>query len=358
MVDPPPPPGSYVVASWAGARGYPFQYNPDDSWYRAWEPFDTLVAPARYLNAVATSVRRARLVVVEPWMAYGDDSPVARTLFAFVRHPAVRGRASMHIGGSHVTRVTFLHSPPPPRQRLGDEVLDPHATVYAPTPADVQFSFPAALRAYLRDEHFEGHLEVRPGGFVLHRAHLDPNPGGYERLLAFATEALGRLVLAPSGGRLQLARVALAPSGGRLQLAAFVRHAFGACGGSRSGGVRSGRGGGRAGLRFGRGWEVPEGCATLGVFAPVAQSEEQEISNLPVAGSIPAGRADRKKRGGGPTYGASSSTRKVMPALRRRSTRRMPKHEAGVSTPPGPSSLSRSRARQRADSESILAVSP
>jgi hypothetical protein len=195
MVDaPPPPPGSLVVARWAGARGYPFQYTPDDAWYRAWEPFDTLVAPARYVNAVATNVRRAQLVAVEPWMAYGDEAPVARTLFAFVRHPRVQGRASMHVGSSHVTRVTFLHSPPPPRQRFGDDALDGEAAVYAPTPGDVGLAFPPALRAFLRAARFEGHLEVRHGGFVLHRTGVEPSPGGYESLLAFASEALGRLV--------------------------------------------------------------------------------------------------------------------------------------------------------------------
>ncbi len=198
MVDaPPPPPGSHAVARWAGARGYPFQYAPDEAWYRAWEPFDTLVAPARYLNAVATNLRRAQLVVVEPWMAYGDDTPVARTLFAFVRHPRVRGRASMHVGVSHVTRVTFLHSPPPPRQRLDDEPADGELRVYAPTPGDVALSLPPPLRAYLRAAQFEGHLEVRHGGFVVHRAGLEPTPGGYEALFSLASEALGRLVLAP-----------------------------------------------------------------------------------------------------------------------------------------------------------------
>ena len=201
MVDAPPPPGSHAVARWAGTRRYPFQFTPDDAWYRAWEPFDTLVAPARYVNAVAANVRRAQLVIVEPWMAYGDDAPVGRTLFAFVRHPRVRGRASLHLGRSHVTRVTFLHSPPPPKQRLGDDVLDRAAVVYAPTAAEVPLAFPPALLAYLRAMLFEGHLEVRYGGFVLHRTGVEPSPAGYESLLEFATEALGRMVLAPSTSR-------------------------------------------------------------------------------------------------------------------------------------------------------------
>jgi hypothetical protein len=203
MGDAPTPPGSHAVAHWARARGYPFQYAPDDAWYRAWEPFDTLVAPAHYVNAVATSVRRAQLVAVEPWMAYGDEAPVARTLFAFVRHPRVRGRASMHVGRSHVTRVTFLHSPPPPRQSFDEgEVFESEAVVYAPTAGDVPRALPPALRAFLRSLRFEGHLEVRHGGFVLHQTGVEPTPGGYEALLGLASEALGRLVLGgPEPGR-------------------------------------------------------------------------------------------------------------------------------------------------------------
>jgi hypothetical protein len=193
-----PPPGSQAVARWAAGRRYAFQLAPDDAWYRSWEPLDTLLAPARYVNAVATSVRRAQLVVVEPWMAYGDDAPLARSLFAFVSHPRVRGRASMHVGQSHVTRVTFLHSPPPPKQRFGDGAFDEVAVAYAPAPGEMALAFPPTLLAFLRSSSFEGHLEVRYGGFVLYRTGLAPTPAGYEAVLALASEVLGRLVLSPS----------------------------------------------------------------------------------------------------------------------------------------------------------------
>lgn len=176
------PPGTDAIVAWASRSRLGYQIAPDLSWYSEWEPFDTLVAPSRYFNAVELFVADARVVVVEPWSAIGDTTPLGRTLFAFVQHAGLKHRASARIGASHLTRVTFLGTPPPTQQFIGDPEWDDVAMTYADSPLDAARALTPSLRKLLLAWNFEGHLEIRPGGFVLHVAGVLPTPTDYERL--------------------------------------------------------------------------------------------------------------------------------------------------------------------------------
>jgi hypothetical protein len=180
---PSPPPGSDRIAAWALHRGFPYRAVPDEPWYRAWEPFWTLLSPLAYFNAVHVPSPQAQLVLVEPW--YADDGfvPERRSLLAFLAHPALRHRAAARIGASKLTRVAFLGEPRPPEQSTGDTEWDHLALTLAASHLDAVRAFTPSLRKLLLGWNFEGHIEIMRGGLVLHLEDALPCPEDYERVL-------------------------------------------------------------------------------------------------------------------------------------------------------------------------------
>jgi len=176
------PPGSDQIAAWARQRRVQHQALPDEQWFRAWEPFDTMVSASRYYNSVSWSIPGGSVTVAEPWIAPVDSEPLDRTLLAFVSHPVFQRWASAR-GGEHFnTRVAFIESAPPPRVSLGDPEWDQFMATFAASAAEAIAAFPATARGVLRKWGFSGHVEVRPGGLVLHVAGLKPTPDALERL--------------------------------------------------------------------------------------------------------------------------------------------------------------------------------
>ena len=197
MAQPRPlPSGSDRIAHWASRRHFRWQAIPDQAWFQAWEPYDTMVSPQRYLNAVSGPYRRGAITFAEPWLADEDSEPMDRTLLGFVSHPRLIGKASARVGESFLTRVAFLESPPPPKVVLGDEAWDSWAETFAWDGAHAAVVFHPRLRALLQSWQFQGHIEFRPGGLVVHVAGLGPTPENLDRLADFVPRlvdtALGR----------------------------------------------------------------------------------------------------------------------------------------------------------------------
>jgi hypothetical protein len=61
---------------------------------------------------------------------------------------------------------------------------------YADSPLDAARALTPSLRKLLLTWNFEGHLEIRPGGFVLHVANMAPTPIDYERLTKWVAPLL------------------------------------------------------------------------------------------------------------------------------------------------------------------------
>jgi hypothetical protein len=180
----PLPPGSEQIAAWARRRRVHLQPLPDDPWFRAWEPFDTMVSASRYYNSVSWPIPGGSVTVAEPWIAPVDSEPLDRTLLTFVSHPIFQRWAAAR-GGEHFnTRVVFIESAPPPQVSLGDPAWDRFMATFAASAAEAAAAFPLAARNLLRAWGFSGHVEVRPGGLVLHFAGFQPTPDALERLHA------------------------------------------------------------------------------------------------------------------------------------------------------------------------------
>ena len=95
------PPGTGDVARWALSRRLQYVGHPDERSLRHWEPFHTMVSPARFFNAVSQLSRPATLTVVEPWTEESQAPPMDRTLLGYVTHPALRGGVSLRVGVHH-----------------------------------------------------------------------------------------------------------------------------------------------------------------------------------------------------------------------------------------------------------------
>lgn len=184
------PPGTEAIAALSASRGLAFRPHPDEAWFRAFEPYDTIAPPASYFNACLYQERSLRLVLVEPY--YGDAHlpPLERAVFAFASHPRLTRRAAARVGEHAVTRALYLEGPPPPTVKLGDPAWDAHVVTHAASPSEADAAFPPPLRALLARRGFRGHLELRPGALVLHDASLGPSPEGYDRALRRALEVL------------------------------------------------------------------------------------------------------------------------------------------------------------------------
>ena len=188
----PLPPESELVAAWARRRGFTYQPRPDPAWFQAWEPFDTMVSAAAYYNAVTWGVPGGQATLVEPWLAAPDSEPLGRTVLVFVSHPGISGRVASR-GGEHFnTRVAFLDTPPPPAVKLGDPSWDERWATFAASPREATGALSPGARQLLGRWQFSGHLEVRPGGLVVHFAGTLPRPDHLDRL----PPAVGELVAA------------------------------------------------------------------------------------------------------------------------------------------------------------------
>lgn len=188
------PYGSSAIAAWAAQSHLGYEALPDEAWFRRWEPHDAIAPPARFLNACTWLTVGGHVVLVEPWYANEDETPLDRTVMAFAVNPELRWRAAARVGEHFITRVVYLEGPRPPTVTVGDPVWDAHVVTLAPSARDAESGFHKHLRRLLAGWGFEGHLELRPGGLVVHYAGLQPTPAGYDRLLRITREIVGTAV--------------------------------------------------------------------------------------------------------------------------------------------------------------------
>lgn len=184
---PPAPPGSETLAAWARQHRYAFEPWPDQGWFRRWEPYETLISAGAYFSAISAPLPPGSVTVAEPWYADPDLEPLDRTLVAWVSHPKLVRHAAARGGDHFNTRVAYLESAPMPRVDVGDADWDRHLATMAASSSEAASAFPRPVREVLRKARFAGHVEVRPGGLVLHAAGVQPDPPGAERLLRLAT---------------------------------------------------------------------------------------------------------------------------------------------------------------------------
>jgi hypothetical protein len=176
------PEGSDRIAGWARQRRYAYEPYPDHGWFLAWEPYDTMVSPEAYFNSVSWALPPGSVTVAEPWLAPVDSEPLDRTLLVFVSHPGFVRRAAAR-GGEHFnTRVAFIENAPPPTVQIGDATWDSHMLTFAASGSEAAAAFPPAARKLLASWKFSGHIEVRPGGLVVHFAGMHPVPQDLDRL--------------------------------------------------------------------------------------------------------------------------------------------------------------------------------
>lgn len=183
------------IASWAHASGFGWSTHPTETWFRQWEPYDTISPPGYYLRSVTRTSPHGPYVVAEPWYASEMESePLERTLLAYATHPSLMNRAAMRSGEHFVTRVAYIESPPPPKVTIGDPLWDKHVVTYAASGSEAARAFPPRVRALLAGWGFQGHLEVRPGGLVIYMAGLRPVTEHYQRLLGITRDVLHAIV--------------------------------------------------------------------------------------------------------------------------------------------------------------------
>src|SRR5262249_15430322 len=144
--------------------------------------------PSQYYNACTRIADPGHIVLVEPWYAAEDSEPLERTILGFASHPGLRRRAAMRAGEHFLTRVAFLESPPPPTVQVGDPLWDTHVLTRAASPLEAATAFHPRLRQLLAGWGFQGHIELRAGGLVIHQAGLRPLPEHYDRLMRVVRE--------------------------------------------------------------------------------------------------------------------------------------------------------------------------
>jgi len=184
------PGGTDRIAHWAARNGFAWRPVPEQEWFHAWEPYDTMVSPPRYINSVPRQYRRGAITFVEPWMGDEDTEPIDRTWMAFACHPRLIRKASARVGESFLTRVAFIETPPPPKVLLGDKEWDEWAMTFAVQQSEAQAAFRPQVRQVLRAWKFQGHVELRPGGLILQVAGMGPTPENLEHLAKFAPAVL------------------------------------------------------------------------------------------------------------------------------------------------------------------------
>ena len=191
------PNGSDQIAHWARLRGSFYAARPEETWFRQWEPHDTMIAPEHFFNACTINFPAGSVVIVEPWAAGEGIDPIERTLLAYATHRGFSRRAAMRVGEPFLTRVAFLESPPPPKVTLGDKIWDENVSTFAASQGEALAAFPKPLRDLLRGRGFKGHLEIRPGGFIVHYDGLVPRPDHYDMMMRVVLD----IAAAATGGR-------------------------------------------------------------------------------------------------------------------------------------------------------------
>jgi hypothetical protein len=143
-----------------------------------------MVSPTAYYNACSWPAPPGSVTLVEPYTEDEDSlvAPIDRTVIGFASHPGLRHSASMRAGEHFITRTQILIDPPPPLVEIGDPVWDQHVVTRASSVQEARAAFTTSLRDLLRGWGFTGHIELRPGGAIVHQAGLWPNPQGYEQL--------------------------------------------------------------------------------------------------------------------------------------------------------------------------------
>lgn len=192
----PLPSGSSAIASFAAQARLGYEAHPDEDWFRRWEPHDAIAPPGAFFNSCTwlAAPDPGHIVVVEPWYAAEDGEPLDRAVVAFAVHPALRRRAAMRAGEHFLTRVAYIESAPPPTVRLGNPAWDARMVTLAASASEAEGAFHRRLRKLLVGWEFQGHLEIRPGGLVVHYAGLKPIPAGYDRLLRITREIVAKAI--------------------------------------------------------------------------------------------------------------------------------------------------------------------
>ena len=141
-----------------------------------------MVPFAYYFNSCSWPANPGSIALVEPWTEEDDFEPMDRTILGFVKHPGLRCRAAMRVGEHFITRVAFLENPPAPIVKIGDMVWDEHVVTRAASDNEASKAFTPSLRRLLQTWGFRGHLEMRPGGLVVHSAGYKPIAEHYQQL--------------------------------------------------------------------------------------------------------------------------------------------------------------------------------
>jgi hypothetical protein len=187
------PEGSDRIAGWARQRRYAHEPYPNLDWFFAWEPYDTMVSAEAYYNAISWSLPPGSVTVAEPWLAPVDSEPLDRTLVVFISNPGFVRRAAAR-GGEHFnTRVAFIENAPPPTVQIGDPAWDAHMLTFAASGSEAAAAFPVQARQLLASWKFSGHIEVRPGGLVVHFAGMKPAVHDLERIVPAVPLLVGAL---------------------------------------------------------------------------------------------------------------------------------------------------------------------
>ncbi len=167
-----------------------FEAIPDARWFRAWEPFDTMVSPGCYFSAASWQHGSTTVTHAEAWYAEPGSEPLDRTVLTFLSDAAFRWRAAAR-GGEHFnTRVVFVGSAPPPEVTVGDRTWDGHMKTWSASSSAATSAFPPAVVQLLAAWGFSGHVEMRPGGLVFHWAGVRPEPAGLDALARRVPELL------------------------------------------------------------------------------------------------------------------------------------------------------------------------
>lgn len=183
------------IGAWAGTSGFAWAPFPDESWFRQWEPYDTIAPPGHYVRSVTRMSPHGPYVCVEPWYASDLDSePLERTILGYATHPGMMHRAAMRVGEHFLTRVAYIESPPPPKVAIGEKLWDEHVTTFAASGSEAARAFPPRLRNLLASWGFQGHLEVRPGGLTVYMTGLRPVVEHYQRMFGITREILHAIV--------------------------------------------------------------------------------------------------------------------------------------------------------------------
>lgn len=151
-----------------------------------------MVPFAYYFNSCSWPANPGSIALVEPWTEEDTFEPMDRTILGFAKHPGLRWRAALRVDDHFITRVAFLENPPAPVVKIGDKVWDENVVTRAASAGEALKAFTPTLRRLLQTWGFRGHLEMRPGGLVVHHAGYRPTPTHFEQL----SQSLTQLVTA------------------------------------------------------------------------------------------------------------------------------------------------------------------